>query len=172
MTVITETMPAWCQHRYGGVDTVAREEVPVPSVGPDEVLLRLHATGLNNGDIRVMRGEPLLVRTAFGLRRPRQPIRGMDAAGTVVALGLGVTGHVLGDEVIAELSGGGLAPYAVVPASRLVPRPAGLDPLLAAALPVAGGTAWQVLEWAGMTSGHRVERTHEAGAGDGARGGD
>jgi NADPH:quinone reductase-like Zn-dependent oxidoreductase len=156
MTVITDTMPAWRQHRYGEIVAVAREEVPVPVAGRGEVLLRLHATGLNNGDIRVMRGEPLLVRAAFGLRRPRQPIRGMDAAGTVIATGDDVTGVAVGDEVVAELPGGGLAPYAVAPASRLVPRPEGLDPFAAATLPVAGGTAWQALQLAGVTAGQRV----------------
>lgn len=156
MTVITDTMPAWRQHRYGEVDAVAREEAPVPAPGRDEVLIRLRATGLNNGDIRVMRGEPLLVRTAFGLRRPRQPIRGMDAAGTVVARGAAVAGLAVGDEVVGELAGGGLAQYAVAPASRVVPLPATLDPELAATLPVAGGTAWQALERGGAASGHRV----------------
>ena len=110
----TDTMPAWTQHRYGEADAVTRETVDVPAPGRGEVLLRLRATGLNNGDIRVMRGEPLLVRLAFGLRRPRQPVRGMDAAATVVALGDGVTGVSVGDEVVGELpAGGGLAAYAV-----------------------------------------------------------
>lgn len=156
MSVITDTMPAWRQHRYGDVDAVAREEAPVPAPGRGEVLIRLRATALNNGDIRVMRGEPLLVRAAFGLRRPRQAIRGMDAAGTVVARGEAVTGFAVGDEVVGELPGGGLAPYAVAPASRLVPLPAALDPEVAATLPVAGGTAWQALERGGAASGHRV----------------
>ena len=57
MTVVTDTMPAWGQHRYGEVGTVAREEAPVPAPGRGEVLLRVQATGLNNADIRVMRGE-------------------------------------------------------------------------------------------------------------------
>ena len=156
MTVITDTMPAWRQHRYGEVGTVACEEAPVPAPDRGEVLLHLRATGLNNGDIRVMRGEPLLVRAAFGLRRPRQPIRGMDAAGTVVALGEAVSGVAVGDEVVAELPGGGLARYAVAPASRLVPLPAGVGPVLAATLSVAAGTAWQALDRAGAASGHRV----------------
>lgn len=157
MTVVTDTMPAWGQHRYGEVGTVAREEAPVPAPGRGEVLLRVQATGLNNADIRVMRGEPLLVRAAFGLRRPRRPIRGMDVAGTVVALGEAVTAVAVGDRVVAELpGGGGLAPYAVAPASRLVPVAAGLDPERAAALPIAGGTAWQALELGRVASGHRV----------------
>ncbi|GAA5202942.1 NAD(P)-dependent alcohol dehydrogenase [Microbacterium jejuense] len=143
-----DTMPAWRQHRYGQADAVALETAAVPAPGRGQVLLRVRATGLNNGDIRVMRGEPLLVRLAFGLRRPRQPVRGMDAAAAVVAVGDGVTGLAVGDEVVGELPGGALAGYALAPASRLVARPADLDPALAAALPVAGGTAWQALELA------------------------
>jgi NADPH:quinone reductase-like Zn-dependent oxidoreductase len=153
----TDTMTAWTQHRYGETDAVARETVDVPSPGRGEVLLRLRATGLNNGDIRVMRGEPLLVRAAFGPRRPRQSVRGMDAAATVIAIGDGVTGVSVGDEVVGELpAGGGLAAYAVAPAARLVPRPATLAPVAAAALPVAGGTAWQALERGEAASGHRL----------------
>ncbi|MFK4834708.1 NAD(P)-dependent alcohol dehydrogenase [Microbacterium sp. ZW T2_14] len=153
----TDRMPAWTQCRYGGPDAVSRETVDVPSPGRGEALLRLRVTGLNNGDIRVMRGEPLLVRLAFGLRRPRQPVRGMDAAATVVAIGDGVTDVAVGDEVIGELTGGGgLARYALAPAARLVSRPPALDAVVAATLPVAGGTAWQALERGGAASGHRV----------------
>ncbi|MGB4778185.1 alcohol dehydrogenase catalytic domain-containing protein, partial [Microbacterium sp.] len=86
----TLTMPAWAQGSYGDADAAALIELPVPQPGRGEVLMRLRATALNNGDVRVMRGEPLIVRTAFGLRAPRQRVRGMDAAGIVVALGPGV----------------------------------------------------------------------------------
>lgn len=148
---IPGAMAAWRQRRYGEADGVVLETVDVPAPGRGEVLLRLRATGLNNGDIRVMRGEPLLVRLAFGLRRPRQAVRGMDAAATVVALGEGVTALAVGDEVVGELpAGGGLAHYALAPAGRLARRPAELDAVIAAALPVAGGTAWQALELGGV----------------------
>ncbi|MCW3493236.1 NAD(P)-dependent alcohol dehydrogenase [Microbacterium sp. SSM24] len=151
------TMPAWRQDRYGGPETVALATSDVPAPRRGHVLLRLRVTGLNNGDVRVMRGEPLLVRTAFGLRRPKQPVRGMDAAATVVATGDDVTGFAVGDEVVCELpGGGGLAAYALAPAARLAKRPADLDPVSAAALPVAAGTAWQALDRAGVADGHRV----------------
>lgn len=154
---IPSTMSAWRQARFGGPDVVSLEQTAVPAPGRGEVLLRLRATGLNNGDIRVMRGEPLLVRTVFGFRRPRQAVRGMDAAATVVAVGEGVADFALGDEVVGELpAGGGLAPFALAPAKRLVRRPAELAPAVAAALPVAGGTAWQALERGAVGSGHRV----------------
>lgn len=147
----TDSMPAWTQRRYGEADVVALENIDVPAPRRGQVLLRLRTTALNNGDIRVMRGEPLLVRLAFGLRRPRQSVRGMDAAATVVALGEGVTEFAVGDEVVCELpAGGGLARYAVSPVGRLVRRPPELDPAVAATLPIAAGTAWQALELGGV----------------------
>ncbi|MGN8554117.1 UNVERIFIED_CONTAM: NAD(P)-dependent alcohol dehydrogenase [Microbacterium sp. SLM126] len=154
---VPATMNAWSQRKYGGPAVVALAAVGVRAPRRGEVLLRLRATGLNNGDVRVMRGEPLLVRTVFGLRRPKQPVRGMDVAATVIAVGDGVADFAVADEVVCELpGGGGLAPYAVAPAARLVRRPDALDPVLAASLPVAAGTAWQALDRVGVTAGHRV----------------
>lgn len=156
-SLTTDTMLAWRQHEYGDPSVMRLERAAVPAPRRGEVLLRVRATGLNNGDVRVMRGEPLLVRTVFGFRRPKQPVRGMDAAGTIVAAGEGVAGFSLGDEVVCELpGGGGLAAFAVAPAARLARRPAGLDPATAAALPIAGSTAWQALERGGVAAGHRV----------------
>lgn len=146
-----DVMTAWRQERYGDADVVTLQPVPTPAPGRGQVLVRPLAVGLNSGDIHVMRGEPLLVRAAFGVRRPRQPVRGMDAAGTVIAVGDGVKDVVVGDEVVGELpAGGGLAGFAIAPASRLVRRPRALDPVVAASLPIAAGTAWQALDRAGV----------------------
>jgi NADPH:quinone reductase-like Zn-dependent oxidoreductase len=140
------TMRAWTQHRYGGPDVVAFEESALPVPGAGEVLLRVRATALNSADVRIMRGDPALIRLAFGLRRPRVAVQGRDVAGTVVARGPGVTALGIGDEVMGEITGGGLAPYVSARASALVRRPPELDPIVAATLPLAGGTAWQALE--------------------------
>lgn len=157
MSTLPETMTAWRQARYGGPEAMALETTAVPPPGADDVLLRVRAVALNAGDVRLMRGDPLLVRLAFGLRRPKHAVRGMDAAGTVVAVGSGVTGLAVGDEVVGELpGGGGLAAYALAPAARLVPRPDRLAPELAATLPIAGGTAVQALDLARVEAGHRV----------------
>lgn len=145
------TMPAWRREAYGPAagTTVAEMPVPVPRHG--EVLLRVRATALNAGDVRLMLGDPLLVRPIFGLTKPKNPVRGMDVAGLVVAVGPGVVGAEVGEEVIGELpGGGGLAEYACIAASRLVPRPADITPEAAACLPIAGGTAWQALDLAGV----------------------
>lgn len=150
-------MDAWTQTRYGGVEQVARTRTEIPQPTTGEALLRIRAVGLNAADRHLMTGEPLLLRGMFGWSRPKQPVRGIDVTGTVVALGAPHEAVAVGDEVVAELpGGGGLAEYAVAPVARLVPRPDAVDPVAAAALPIAGGTAWQALDRAGIASGHRV----------------
>ncbi|WP_194410343.1 NAD(P)-dependent alcohol dehydrogenase [Microbacterium cremeum] len=151
VTAVPATMTAWRQLAYGGPDAVTATRLDVPRPGRGEVLLRVRATALNSGDIHVMRGEPRAVRLAFGLRRPRVAVRGMDVAGTVVSVGDEVTAFAVGDEVVGELPGGGLAEYVATPAAKLTARPESVDPVTAAALPVAGGTAWLALEKAGIT---------------------
>ncbi|MGO2746112.1 NAD(P)-dependent alcohol dehydrogenase [Microbacterium sp.] len=153
----TTTMPAWVNDEYGAASGMRQEVVPTPSPGPGEVLLRVRATALNAADVRVMLGDPVLVRPMFGIRRPRQPIRGMDVAGTVVAVGPDVDQGRIGDEAVVELdAGGGLAPFAVARVDRLATRPAGVTPEVAATLPISGGTAVQALDVAGVHEGHRV----------------
>ncbi|MEV4776097.1 NAD(P)-dependent alcohol dehydrogenase [Microbacterium sp. LWH12-1.2] len=148
---IPDTMPVWRRDSYGAADGTRLEQTPVPTPGRGQVLLRIRATALNAGDVRLMLGDPLLVRPFVGLTRPKNPVRGMDVAGTVVAVGPDVVGAEVGEEVIVELpGGGGLAGYACVAASRVVSMGRGLEPESAACLPIAGGTAWQALDVAGV----------------------
>lgn len=148
---MTETMSAWQRETYGPAAGTRREQVPIPVPGRGEVLLRVRATALNAGDVRLMLGDPLLVRPIFGLRRPKQPVRGMDVAGTVVAVGENAVGVTVGQEVVGEMAGGGgLAAYVAVAAARVVTRQQDIRPDLAACLPIAGGTAWQALDLAGV----------------------
>lgn len=157
MTSTDATMPAWTQRDYGPASAVRLSEIAAPAPGAGEVLLKVHATALNAGDVRVMLGDPLLVRPVFGFTRPRIPVRGMDVAGVVVAVGDGVSDAEVGDEVVAELpGGGGLAPIALAPAARLSRRPENVSPVVAATLPIAGGTAWQALDLARVGEGSRV----------------
>lgn len=150
------TMPAWVQHTYGGVETVSLKEIPIPEPRADEVIVQVRATALNAADARLMHGDPYLVRLGFGLTKPKCPIRGIDLAGTITAVGTAVTGFDVGDEIVAESAGGGLAPFVAVPAKRLVKRPNEVKACSAAALPMAGGTAWQALETAKVTGGQTV----------------
>ena len=120
------------------------------------MLIKVRAASLNAGDVKVMRGEPLLIRPAFGLRRPRLATRGMDVAGTVVALGPGVTELAWATRSWASCPAARSPSTRSAAASLLVHRPAELSPISAASLPLAGGTAWQALEAASVAAGQRV----------------
>lgn len=154
-TATTRTMTAWRQHRYGGADAVAAETVPVPVPGADEVLVRIDAVSINSGDIHLMQGEPRLVRLFLGLRRPRVAGRGMDLAGTVVALGADASGFRVGDRVVGAHQDT-LAEFVAVPQKRLSAIPAEVSTTDAAVLPVAGNTALTVLDRCGVVQGSRV----------------
>lgn len=149
---------AWIQPAYGGPEILEQRTIDQPKPGKGEVLVRVRATSLNSADAKLLRGKPGALRLAFGLRRPRNPVRGMDVAGTIVAVGEGVAASHVGDEVVGEISGsgGGLATRAVTRFDRVVPRPADVDPVTAAAVPLAGGTAWHALQLAGAGAGSRV----------------
>ncbi|HYM69648.1 MAG TPA: zinc-binding dehydrogenase [bacterium] len=133
---------------HGGRDQLRLEEVPTPRPGAGEVLVRVHACGLNHLDIFVRRGMP-------GKHTPLPFISGGDIAGTVAECGVGVTGVAAGARVlvdpaiahgaIGEDAPGGLAEYAVVPAANLIPLPDDVAFDTAAALPIAYGTAWRML---------------------------
>ncbi|WP_110006888.1 NAD(P)-dependent alcohol dehydrogenase [Geodermatophilus normandii] len=112
-------MRAAVYRRFGGPDTVGVEEIPRPSVGPDDVLIRVHASTVSAADHRarsreVPRGLGLLAATGIGLLRPKRRVLGMDAAGVVEAIGRDVTRFAPGDEVVAMLGAdfGGHAEYA------------------------------------------------------------
>lgn len=143
---IPKTMTAWRQNAYGGPESLTRAEVPVPQPGEGEVLIKIGATSLNGADVRIMRGDPKLVRLGSGMRGPKEKIRGKDVAGTIVAVGPRVFGRSVGDRVVGELPGGGLAEFVVAYSSKLSTIPSGVNDKIAATLPLAGGTAWQALE--------------------------
>src|SRR4029077_7043370 len=82
-----------------------------PAAAGGEVLLRVHAAGLDRGTWHLMAGQPYLIRLVSGLRAPKNPVPGLDVAGTVVAAGAGVTGFAVGDEVFG-IGQGSFAEYA------------------------------------------------------------
>lgn len=133
-------MKAIVQDRYGPPDVLRLTELDQPVPGQDRVLVRVHAAGINPADKMVMTGVPYLMRLGFGLRRPRARVRGMDLAGTVAAVGPGVTRLQLGDEVYGE-GDGTLAEYALARPDRLARKPANLTFAQAAAVPMAALTA-------------------------------
>lgn len=151
-----ETMRAVVQERYGHADVLELREVPTPRPGADEVLIEVHAAGVDRGVEHLMTGEPYLVRLGFGLRRPRQPIPGLDVAGRVVALGSAATRFQVGDEVMG-IARGAYAELAVAAEAKLVHKPRRLGFAEAAVAPISGSTALQALTDHGrLQPGERV----------------
>ena len=137
-------MQAIVQHGYGSPDVLSLREVERPGIGDDGVLVQVHAASVNALDWHTTRGVPYLVRIAEGRRTPRNPIRGVDLAGRVVAVGRNVTRFKPGDDVLGG-GNGSFAEYAATTEKRLASMPPGLDYERAATLPVAGQTALQGL---------------------------
>jgi NADPH:quinone reductase-like Zn-dependent oxidoreductase len=141
-------MNAIVQARYGAPERVLhQEEVDRPSVGDDDVLIRVRATSVNTPDWITVTGVPHILRLRSGLRRPREPVRGTDVAGVVEAVGTNVADLQPCDEVFGSAWAGALATpgtfaeLAVVPASQLIKKPAGLTFEEAAASVMSGVTA-------------------------------
>ena len=152
-------------HGYGGCDVLVYEDAPCPTVGEDDVLVRVHAAAVNPIDWVVRAG---YVAEWFNHTLPL--ILGWDVSGVVEASGPRVTDFAAGDEVMGRTDlnrDGAYAEYMAVRASELVRKPASLDHLQAAAIPHAALTAWKTLvEAAGLTSGQRV-LIHRAAGGVG-----
>jgi NADPH:quinone reductase-like Zn-dependent oxidoreductase len=142
------TMRAIVQHRYGGSDVLRLDQVPRPGVERDQVLVRVHAAGLDRGTEHLMTGKPYAVRLVSGMRRPKNPVLGRDVAGTVVDVGGAVTRFAAGDEVYGVASGS-FAEYAVGAEDKLAPKPANASFAEAAVVPISAGTALQALTEAG-----------------------
>ena len=151
------TMKAIVQRGYGGAEVLVGETVQRPVMRDDEVLIRIRAAGVNHADWVLVSGTPLIARLAFGLRTPKDAVRGNDVAGRVEAVGKNVSAFSVGDEVYGELDSGGFAEYAVATAEQLSLKPANLSFEQAAAVPLAAGTALQGLRDAGgLVAGQRV----------------
>jgi NADPH:quinone reductase-like Zn-dependent oxidoreductase len=153
-------MNAVTYHRYGGPEELQLMEVERPTAGEGEVLVRVYATGLNAADKWLLMGTPRVVRLMNGLRAPKRTILGADVAGTVEAVGPGVSAFREGDAVFGDLSDaglGGLAEYVAVREGLLAPKPAAASFTQAAAVPLAGVTALQALRThAKVQPGERV----------------
>jgi NADPH:quinone reductase-like Zn-dependent oxidoreductase len=142
-------MKAIVQDEYGAPEQVLRlGEVDRPSAGDDDVLVRVRATSVNTPDWLTVTGVPYLLRLKSGLRKPSSPVRGTDVAGVVAAVGRNVTDLEPGDEVFGSMwdatslaTSGTFAELAVVPASQLIRKPAGLTFEAAAGSVMSGLTA-------------------------------
>lgn len=138
-------MQAIVQDEYGSADVLQLRDVDRPRVGERDVLVEVHAAGLDPGVWHLMTGRPYLVRLmGFGLRRPKERVAGQDVAGRVAAVGAGVTRLRPGDEVFGACSGA-FAEYARGPEDMLAPKPANLTFEQAAVVPTSAATALQAL---------------------------
>ncbi|MGI5133691.1 MULTISPECIES: NADP-dependent oxidoreductase [unclassified Streptomyces] len=145
----THTMRAIRLHEHGGPEVLRYDEVPIPEPGPGEVLVRVHAVGINPPDWYLRDGLsniPPETRPTFDL----PVIPGTDVSGVVEAVAADVAGFSVGDEVFGLLrfpsfDGRAYAEYVAAPASDLARKPAGIDHVHAAGAPMALLTAWQFL---------------------------
>ncbi|WP_114376143.1 NAD(P)H-quinone oxidoreductase [Elioraea thermophila] len=119
----------------GGPEVLALAEAPVPEPGPGEVLIEVHAAGVNRPDIAQREGR-------YPPPPGASPILGLEVAGVIAALGPGVEGWRVGDRVCALVNGGGYAEFVAVPAPQCLPIPAGYDFIRAAAIPETYFTVW------------------------------
>lgn len=166
-------MEAVVQRRYGSPDLLELDEVDVPAVADDEVLLRVRAASVHPDVWHVVRGLPYVLRfMGAGLRRPKNPVPGTDAAGRVEAVGEDVTRFAPGDEVFGETigghqwsNGGAYAEYVAAPADALAAKPSSVTFEEAAAVPTSGLIALQGVRYQGDVQ--RGQRVLVNGAGGG-----
>ncbi|MFR9778815.1 NAD(P)H-quinone oxidoreductase [Micromonospora sp. MS34] len=144
----------------GGPEALVWSEVPDPEPGPGEVLVEVRASAVNRADLLQRQGQYPPPPGA-----PAYP--GLECSGVVAALGPGVSGWAVGDEVCALLAGGGYAERVAVPAGQLLPVPAGVDLVDAAALPEVACTVWSnVVQLARLARGETL-LVHGGGSGIG-----
>lgn len=159
-------MKAVVYERYGGPSVLRVAEVPTPEPGEGQVLVKVAATSINLSDWEGLRGSPAYARLG-GLRTPKRHTLGSDIAGTVEAVGAGVTQFAPGDEVYGDNLDlmGGFAEYAVAPAKALALKPAALSFAEASTIPQAGAIALQGTT--GAAPGRRI-LINGAGGGTGS----
>jgi NADPH:quinone reductase-like Zn-dependent oxidoreductase len=154
-----QRMKAIVQDTYGSMDVLELREIDRPVPTDNQVLVQVRAAGLHRGDWHVMTGLPYMIRVVvptLGLRRPKVPVRGMDVAGTVEAVGDNVTRFRPGDAVFGWCDGS-FAEYAVAPEDQLAAKPATLSFEQAAVVPISGFAALQGLRDVGeVQAGQRV----------------
>jgi len=135
------TMKAIVQEVYGSADVLELKDIDTPTAGDGDVLLRVHAAGVDQGVWHLMTGLPYLMRImGVGFRKPKARVRGTDVAGRVEAVGKHVTQFHPGDEVFGTANGS-FAEYACAKQDKLAPKPANLTFAQAAAVPVSACTA-------------------------------
>lgn len=160
-------MKAIVQEAYGPPDVLRLGEVDKPQVGKRDVLVHVHAAGLDPGVWHLMTGRPYLVRLmGYGLRRPKCAVAGQDVAGRVAAVGAEVTRLRPGDEVFGVCDGA-FAEYACGREDALAPKPANLTFEQAAVTPTSACTALEALRDAAQVQPGQTVLVIGAGGGVG-----
>lgn len=140
------SMKAYTKTKYGGPEVLQLEEVEMPTLKENQVLVRIMANSANPADWHILRGKPYFARLTFGLFKPKNKILGADFAGIVEKTGSRVTRFKVGDKVFGEsLSGGAFAEYACADETICAKMPEGTTFREMACIPIAGLTALQAL---------------------------
>jgi NADPH:quinone reductase-like Zn-dependent oxidoreductase len=138
-------MKATVRDEYGSADVLELRDIDKPEIADDEVLVRVHAAGVDRGVWHIMTGLPYPIRIAgYGLRAPKNPVIGSDVAGVIEAVGKDVTRFQPGDEVFG-IGKGSFAEYVCAREDKLAHKPANLTLEQAAVAAVSGLTALQAL---------------------------
>jgi NADPH:quinone reductase-like Zn-dependent oxidoreductase len=137
-------MLAMVQDTYGSAEVLELRDIDKPAIGDHDVLVRVRAAGVNPADWAIMSGLPYVARPVYGLRKPKNAVRGSDVAGQVEAVGTSVTRYQPGDEVFGWCIGA-YAEYVSVSEDALALKPANLTFEQAAAVPMAGLVALQAI---------------------------
>ncbi len=153
MTIIEAAQP-------GGPEVLRTAQAPVPVPKPDEVLIRVHAAGVNRPDVQQRLG-------AYPPPPGASPILGLEVAGEVAVVGAEAAGWRTGERVAALANGGGYAEFCAVPASQCLPWPAGYDAVRAAALPETFFTVWANLFELGRLRAGETALVHGGSSGIG-----
>ncbi len=144
-------MKAITRALYGPPECLTFDEVPMPEIGQDDVLVQVKASSVNPFDWHLLRGEPYLLRLSAGYRRPKDHDMGIDVAGEVTAVGTNVERFAIGDKVFG-LARGAFGEYAAGNVKRLAKMPDDLSFESAASLPCAGNTALIAVRDKGLVS--------------------
>ncbi len=135
MPTLPATMKAVTITGKGGPDVLQVRDVPVPEAGPGQVLIKVTASGVNRPDVLQRKG-------AYPAPKGHSELPGLEVAGTIAAVGSGVTRFKSGDTVMALVNGGGYAEYCLASEGTCLPVPAGLSLIEAAAIPETFFTVW------------------------------
>ena len=145
--------------KYGPPANLQLQDVPTPKPLGTEVLVKIHATAINDYDWSMVRGKPYLLRLMYGLLRPKFVIPGMEISGIVIAKGVHVKNFNIGDQVYGDISAygfGSFAEYVCVHEEALRLKPAQMSFEQAAAIPHAALLALQGLQMGNIQPGQRI----------------